>query len=337
MFLSLFLVVVWLAILIYGAEIMIKWASSISKNLWIPSIVIGLTIVAFGTSAPELIVNIMSALKGTTDLAVWNVIGSNIVNILLILGLSAMIGKIQVQRNTTWKELPFAILAAGALYLMANDIMLNGEKVNLLTKSEWFLLLGFFAIFIYYTVGLIFSNKNSAENDEEIKVYPMTLSLLMTLAGLILLFFWGKLLVNNAVILAEMAGVSQMLIGLTIVAIGTSLPELVTCIVAVRKKQSDLVIGNIVGSNIFNTFWILGVTALIAPVPVSDAALFDIMFNLCITIGVMLFLFIEKDLIIKWSWVKNVFHGEKYLLNIYHGAILVTMYIGYISYLIYRW
>lgn len=314
------LLVLGLIILVGGAEFLVRGASSISKKAGIPPIVIGLTIVAFGTSAPELIVNIFSAVQGTTDLALGNIVGSNIANILLILGASALIVNLKVQKATTWKEIPFAMLAVLMVYIMANDIFLDHGNTNVLSRTDGLVLLGFFAIFMYYTIEL-FRKGNTENSDEgEIKLYSMPLSFFMTLVGLVGLFLGGKLLVNQAITLAHMAGLSEMLIGLTIVAIGTSLPELATSIIAARKGQADIAIGNVVGSNIFNVFWILGITSTIFPIPINHGANLDILTSLFITALLFFAMFV----------------GKKHQLERWQGALFLLGYVGYMIYLVHR-
>lgn len=332
--LSFFLILVWLTLLIFWADVLVKGSASISKRLWIPQIVIGLTIVAFWTSAPELVINVLSAFNGTTDLAIGNVVGSNIWNILLILWISLAISDIKVHQNTAWKEIPFAILSAGILYFMTSDILFDQQSSNILTRVEWLTLLGFFLIFLYYVVAMSLGGKN--EETTQIQDYPIKKALFLSIIGLVLLFIGGKILVENAVILARLAWISEMVIGLTIIAIWTSLPELVTCVIAARKGQTDIVIGNVIGSNIFNTFWILWITWSITPLRISPEAWFDIFFSFIITLSVFLFLFLEKD-IYKNGWIINhMKRSEKYILRRWQGIILVIIYIAYITYLIYR-
>jgi cation:H+ antiporter len=318
MILSIFLVLVGLGILIVGGESLVRGASSIAKRLKVAPIVIGLTIVAFGTSAPELAVNLFSAFQGSVDIAVGNVIGSNIANILLILGISALIRTIRVQKNTTWKEIPLALLAVLLVFVMANDRLFDGASANVLTRTDGLALMGIFAIFMYYTFGIA---KASGDADkDEVKMYSTLISILLIIGGLIGLVFGGKLLVDNAIVLAQLAGMSQALIGLTIVAVGTSLPELVTSIIAVRHGHDDLAVGNIVGSNIFNILWILGLTSTILPLPISDAVQADILVNVGATILLFLFMFI----------------GTKHRLNRWQGVMFVLMYVGYVGYLVMR-
>ncbi|PKL36379.1 sodium:proton exchanger [Candidatus Peregrinibacteria bacterium HGW-Peregrinibacteria-1] len=320
MLISILLLLVGLVILIYGADFLVKGASSISKKLGVPAIVIGLTIVAFGTSAPELIINLFSAAKGTTDLALGNVLGSNVANIFLVLGVSGLIIPLSVKKNTTWKEIPFATLAMFMILFAGNDIFLDGSAFNVISRSEGLVLLGFFAIFMYYTFELFRSGRGGESEGDEIAIYGGWASLGFVLLGLLGLFFGGQLLVNNAIELAKMAGMSEMLIGLTVVAVGTSLPELATSVVAARKGQTDLAIGNVVGSNIFNIFWILGVTSVIKPIPVSDGASVDIF----ITTLASFILFVV------------MFVGKKHVLQRWQAGMFVIFYIVYVAYLIYR-
>ena len=319
MLIPILLLLVGLAILIGGAEAMVRGASSVSKKAGIPAIVIGLTIVAFGTSAPELIVNIFSAVKGTTDLALGNIIGSNISNIFLVLGIASLITCLKVQKNTTWKEIPLAILAVLVVFAMVNDEFFDNAISNVISRIDGLILLGFFAIFMYYTVELSRHGAVSA-GQKGIKVYSLPISISLTLGGLALLFFGGQLLVNQAITLAQLAGMSEMLIGLTIVAVGTSLPELATSVIAAIRGQVDIAIGNIVGSSIFNIFWILGVTGTIKPIPINPGVNFDIFVCLLATLVLFLAMFI----------------GKKHNLERWQGGIFVAAYIAYIVFLVQR-
>lgn len=306
-----------LAALIYGANLLVNGASSIAKKFGIRPIVIGLTIVAFGTSAPELVVNILAAWRGATDIAIGNIIGSNIVNILLILGVAALISPLKVQRNTTWKEIPLAFLAAVIAAVMVNDKRLDGLGFSALTRTDGLTLIAFFIIFLYYTYGI---SKAEGEPGEEIKTYPVWKSSAMVLGGLALLMAGGKLIVDSSVSIARGFGVSEALIGLTIVAVGTSLPELATSVVAAYKKQVDIAVGNVVGSNIFNIFWILGVSSIIRPLPFMQGLGFDLGVNVLATFLLFLFMFV----------------GRKNTLHRWEGGAFVVIYIVYIVFLIQR-
>ncbi|MFZ2189596.1 MAG: calcium/sodium antiporter [Candidatus Magasanikiibacteriota bacterium] len=316
MFLPILLIIISLGILIAGAEFLVRGSASMARKWGIQPIVIGLTVVAFGTSAPELIVNIFAALNGSADIAIGNIVGSNIANILLIAGIAAIIYPLSVKKNTTWKEIPFALLAIVLVFIMGNDVLFDGAGLNAITRTDGFSLIAIFIIFMFYIFGM---SKAEGES-EDIKVYNWPLSITFTIGGLVALFFGGKVLVDNAVILARLAGLSESLIGLTIVAVGTSLPELATSIVAAYHRQADIAIGNIIGSNIFNVFWILGLTGTMLQLPFSAAINFDVLF--CVFTTSLLFIF--------------MFVGKKHKLERWQGVIFVLLYIGYIIYLINR-
>lgn len=317
MILPITLLLLGLGILILGGESLVRGAASIAKKLKIPSIVIGLTVVSFGTSAPELIVSIFSAIRGTTDIAIGNIIGSNIVNILFILGVSAVIVPLRVQKGTSWKEIPLALLAAGLVFIMGSDVILDHGTANVLTRTDGLTLMAFFIIFLYYTYGL--SKTNDAEG-EPVKQYGALLSTVMIAVGIGLLVFGGSMLVDNAIILAKIAGMSEALIGLTIVAIGTSLPELVTSVVAAIHRHDDIAVGNVIGSNIFNVFWILGLTATIAPLPLGATMHYDILVNIVATTLLFAFMFVH----------------DKHRLNRWQGMLFIGLYVGYIASIIHR-
>lgn len=310
------LFVVGFVLLISGANLLVEGSASIAKNLNISSIVIGLTIVAFGTSAPELIVNIFASVQGNTEIAIGNILGSNIVNILLILGVSSIIYPLATKENTVWKEIPLSLLAAILVGVMVNDTLLDGGTFSGLTKIDGIVLIAFFIIFLYYTFGI---SKVSGENtDLEIKDMSYMKSSLYIVGGLLGLVFGGKWIVDGAIKIAEGFNVSQSLIGLTVVAIGTSLPELATSAVAAYKKQSDIAIGNVVGSNIFNIFWILGLSAVINPLPFSKDSVIDIIMTIVASLILFLIMFI----------------GKKHTVERWQGVIMILIYIGYVAYLI---
>lgn len=316
MLLSVFWIIMSIVALIAGAEFLVRGAASTAKKLGISSLVIGLTVVAFGTSAPELIVNIFSAIKGTTDIAIGNIIGSNIANILLILGVSATIYPLSVKKNTTWKEIPFALMAMIVVFIIGNDMLFDGATKNVITRTDGIILLFFFIIFMYYTFGI---SKSEGEN-ETIKILSWPISFLLLAGGLIMLFIGGHVLVDNAIILARIAGLSETFIGLTIVAVGTSLPELATSVVAVIHKHDDIAIGNVIGSNIFNVFWILGLTSVIRPLPFSASANFDVLFGVFASLLLFIFMFVHTQ----------------HKINRWQGILFVGLYVLYILYLINR-
>lgn len=316
MLLNILLLLTGFVALIFGAGKLVDSASSLAVKLGIPNIVIGLTIVAFGTSAPELVVNVFAAVSGSTEMVLGNVLGSNIFNVLGILGISAVIFPLTVKTNTTWLEIPLSLLAAVGVLILAADVMLDGSTTNLISRSEGIVLLLFFTIFLVY--NLTVAKAGDAEEQTETPQYSSTKAVLFIILGLAGLIIGGRLIVTSAVGIAETIGLSERVIGLTVVSIGTSLPELATSIIAVRKKNVDIAIGNVVGSNIFNIFLILGVSTTVAPLQVSGNAFFDILVN--ILAGLLLFIFI--------------FTGKGRQLERWEGMIFILFYIAYVSYLI---
>lgn len=314
MIIPILLLIISLLILIKSANILVDGASSFAKRLGVSSLVIGLTIVAFGTSAPELSVNISSTLNGVTDIAVGNIIGSNIANILLILGIVVWMKGITLQHSTIWKEIPFMLLSAFVVMIMGSDRMIDNASSGMLTAIDGLVLLSFFLIFLYYSYGI---SKNGKE-EGEIKIFGWIQTFAMMILGLAGLIVSGNLLVGAATDIAVTLGVTQRVIGLTIVAIGTSLPELMTSVVAARKGHPDLAIGNIVGSNILNVFFILGVTSLIAPLPISQTVLSDMLIAVACSLLVFIFLFI----------------GQRNVLDRWQGAMMVVAYVAYVGILI---
>ena len=304
--------------LIKGADFLVDGASSLAARFGVSALVIGLTIVAFGTSAPELMVNLLASYNGNTDIAIGNILGSNIANILLILGVSAIIYPLAVGKGTVWKEIPFALLAVIAVGFMANDVLLDGATNSAITRIDGLLLLSFFIIFLYYIFGI--AKQSGGSDTEEPVQYSYGKSFLFVFLGLIGLGIGGKWIVDGAVTFATSLGVSEALIGLTIVAIGTSLPELATSAVAAYRKNVDIAVGNIVGSNIFNVFWILGVSAVIAPLPFAPALQTDMLMTLFATILLFLALFV----------------GKRHMIERWQGAAFVLLYVVYIVYLVVR-
>jgi cation:H+ antiporter len=301
-------------LLIKGADLLVLGASSIAHKLRISAIVIGLTIVAFGTSMPELIVNIFASMGGNTGIAIGNVLGSNIVNILLILGVSAMIYPLATQRNTVWKEIPLSLLAAILLGLMANDALIDGGAYSGLTRIDGLVLIAFFIIFLYYTFGI--ARVSGEASDSEIRELSYLRSTLYILGGLVGLTVGGKWIVDGAVQIAGYFQISESLIGLTIVAIGTSLPELATSTIAAYRKQTDIAIGNVVGSNIFNIFWILGLSSLIRPLPFNPDDNPDILMTILASAILFAVLFI----------------GKKHRYSAGRARLMIVLYVMYIVY-----
>lgn len=253
------LLIIGFVILIKGADVFVDGAASIAKNLNIPDILVGLTIVAFGTSAPEAAVSIKAMLSQNSDMVLGNVIGSNILNILLIVGISAVIFPLEVKGNTIKKEIPFTFLASLVLFVLYCDIPLGNGNANVITRSDGIIILLFFAVFIYYLIRLA---KNGECEPVEPK-YTMGKAVIFTIIGLVCIVLGGNFVVEAATKIATGLGVSQSFISLTIVAIGTSLPELVTSVTAARKHEQDIAVGNIIGSNIFNICFVVGLPAAI--------------------------------------------------------------------------
>ncbi|MCS6192813.1 calcium/sodium antiporter [Shewanella baltica] len=293
-------------ILTLGAEALVRGASAIALRLGITPLIIGLTIVAFGTSAPELAVSVKSALAGNSGIALGNVIGSNIANIGLILAITALIRPIQVQSQVVKRDIPLMILASMLFW----GLLLDGE----LSLIDGVVLL---SLLVGYLTFSYISSKNS-KNEEEIEAGPNNplLSGLFILVGISMLVGGGILFVNGAVDLAKTFGVSEVIIGLTIVAIGTSMPELVTSVIAALKGQSDIAIGNVVGSNLFNILGILGVTAIVHPVLSLGFQPFDFMVMLALAIVILPF---------AWTGLRI---GRR------EGSVLLLTYLGYMGYLI---
>ena len=288
MFLNILLLVVGFVILIAGADYLVSGSSSIAKKFGVSNLAIGLTVVAFGTSMPELLVSVQSAYKGLPDAAFGNVIGSNNFNLLFILGLAGIIYPLVVQRNTVKYEVPLSLLAAGVLYLLVNEFI--GGGAFMLSRFDSVILLLFFGLFLMYIYRSMKTSSDFTE-DNSIKIYKTPIALLMALGGLAGLVGGANLVVDNAVKLAETFGLSKKLIGLTILAMGTSLPELATSCVAAYKRNTDIAIGNVIGSNIFNIFFILGVTGVISPIPYNPALNFDLYVLMGSTVLLMIFMF----------------------------------------------
>jgi len=300
MYLALLLLLVGFAVLIKGADFLVNGASSVAKKFNISNLAIGLTVVAFGTSTPELIVSFYSAVEGRNDASFGNIIGSNNFNLLFILGIAGLIYPLTVQRNTVKYEVPLSLLAALVLYIVVNDQILWDSAINILSRWDALILLVCFGLFMMY----IYRTMTKASDYEElpIKIYTTPLATGMIVLGLAMLIGGGSLVVDNAVAIAEHYGLSEKLIGLTILAAGTSLPELATSAVAAYRKNTDIAIGNVIGSNIINIFFILGITGLVNPIPYNVAMNFDIEVLGASTILLMVFMFtINQRKLDRWE------------------------------------
>lgn len=310
MVLSAAIIIVGFVLLIKGADWMVSGASALAKKYNVSDLVIGLTIVSFGTSAPELVVNSVASFQRHSDIVFGNVLGSNIVNLFFILGIAGLVYPIRVQSSTVWKEIPISILAVIALFVLSNSFFL--QKLNIVTRIDGAILLVMFAGFLYY-IYLQMKTDRSVISETVVKEMSNLKIWGLIIIGISGLILGGKLVVDNAIKVATLLGVSEKIIGLTIVAIGTSLPELVTSVLAAFKKNSDIAFGNIIGSNIFNIFFILPVSSLIHPVD------FNTSFNteLYLLGGGTLVLFIA------------MFTGGKKMLDRWEAAILLLVYIVY--------
>lgn len=305
-----------LVLILVGANALTDGASSIAKRFNISSLVIGLTIVAFGTSAPELTVSVVSALKGSSDIAIGNVVGSNIFNALAIVGCTALVLPIRVTKGTLSKEIPLCVLASIVLFICANDVLINKAEQNSISSSDGLLLLCFFMIFLGYTFAIA---KNGETNGETtVKDMPVWKAALFILGGLAALIWGGQFFVDGSTGIARGLGVSESVIGLTLVAAGTSLPELATSVVAALKKNPEMAIGNVIGSNLFNIFFVLGCSSSIVPMNIKGITNVDL--GMLIFSSVLLFLF-------------GLFFKKRTITRI-EGGILVFCYVAYTIYLI---
>ncbi len=312
------LLIIGFVLLIKGADFFVDGASNIAILMRISPIVVGLTIVSMGTSAPEATISIIASLEGSSDISIGNVVGSNIINITLIVGAAAFIFPFQVQKQTTKNEIPFTFLSGLVLLVLVSDTLLKGLP-NVIDRSDGIILLLFLCIFLYYVFQTAATDRqNSRSEDSENQNISWLKSILLSVVGIAGIIFGGNLVVTHATTIAYSFGMSEALVGLTIIAIGTSLPELATSITAALKKQSEIALGNIVGSNIFNVLFVLGASSMIEPLPVNGKIFTDIFIMLALT--VLLLIFSRTD----------------YKLSKKEGLALVIIYIVYLVYIIIR-
>ena len=311
-----------LVLLVGGSEYLVRGSASIAMKLRVSELVIGLTIVSIGTSAPEMTVNLVAAMRGSAEIAVGNVLGSNIVNILLVLGICAVITTLKVSASTVWKEIPFALMAMILLIIMSNDVILDGAATNVLTRTDGLALMALMIVFMYYVINMAMGDRKSSstESVDTPHNYSILASILMITAGLIALVGGGQLLVSGASSLAIGAGVSESLIGLTIVAVGTSLPELVTSVVAARRGHADIAVGNIVGSNVFNALWVLGLTSVITPIPIANHTNYDLLVGIGATVALFAYMFM----------------GARHRISRSQGVVFIALYVLYMASIIVR-
>lgn len=321
MLLDLLYFVIGIVLIIAGANYLTEGASALARRFGVSPLVVGLTIVAFGTSTPELIVSLLSALKGNSDIAMGNVVGSNIFNVLVIGGITALVAPITVTRSTVRREIPLVLLASLVLSVMALDRVFagTGATENILSRSEGIVLLCFFLIFLTYTFAIAKGDPSDPHTaPAPTKHYPLWLLVVFIIGGLGGLVLGGELFVDAASSIARTLGMSEGFIGLTIVAAGTSLPELATSVAAALKKEPEIAVGNIVGSNIFNIFLILGTTATVTPIRIGGVSTLD-------------FLVMSFSAIL--LYVFAVLFGQRVIKRA-EGAVLFLCFVLYTAYLI---
>lgn len=315
MLLNVVLLVVGFVVLIKGADIFVDGASSVAANFKVSKMLIGLTIVAFGTSAPEFAVSVKSLISGSGDMVLGNVIGSNILNILLILGCSAMFHSLNVKNNTVKKELPITMLITTLFAVLLSDSLFDKGVVNSFTRGDGIVLLLFFLVFIYYLISMT-RNKIDVDQDDS-EVLSMGKAILYTIGGIVGIILGSNFVVDSASAIATFLGVSERMIALTIIALGTSLPELVTSVSATRKGEYDIAIGNVVGSNIFNIGMVIGVpVAILGGIPKITFSYIDLI--VMILAAVLLFIFSWKD----------------YKISKRDGLAFLVLFVVYYSYVI---
>ncbi len=307
------LMAVGFVFVIKGADLFVSGASSLARRLHVSDLAIGLTVVAFGTSLPELAVNVTASIRGDTGITIGNILGSNIANILLILGVAGVIFPLAVTKGTIWKEIPLSLLAALLVGILANDLIIDGAGPSRLTRIDGLVLLCFFAIFLYYTASIARAEGIPGATHKDAQAAWKTVVLMV--AGFIGLLLGSTWVVDGAVKLATSLGVRQTVIGLTIVAVGTSLPELATSAAAAYRKNPEIAIGNVVGSNIFNIFFILGVSSLIRPIPFESRANVDI--GAAIVASGLLF--------------ACMFTSKKHILDRREAALFLVLYAIYVT------
>ena len=312
------LLIIGFIILIKGADWLVDGASSIAANFKVSKTLIGLTVVAFGTSAPELAVSISSLISGSSEMLLGNVIGSNIINVLLLIGIGALICPIKVSRDTVKKELPILLLISTAIVVLFLDIPLANANIDEITRSDAIICLLFFCIFLYYLIVMAKRNRETKATKAEKPKYKLGKSFLFAIIGLAGLVLGSQFVVHSASFLASAIGVSDRVIALTVIALGTSLPELVTTIVAARHKETDLIVGNIIGSNIFNICIVMGIpVAIFGTITPESFQMIDLFMLIFSTI--LLFLLTRKD----------------HKISRTEGALLLAIfaiYYGYIAY-----
>ena len=314
MLLNTILLIAGFVVLIKGADFFVDGASGIAKNLKISKMLIGLTIVAFGTSSPEFAVSVKSLLSGSGDIVLGNVIGSNILNILLILGVSALVHSLRVKNNTVKKELPITLMMTCAFAVLLSDNIFDKTTQNVFTRGDGIILVLFFGVFLYYLISL---TRNKIEESSDEKSISVSRSIAYTIIGLIGIVLGSNFVVNSAVVIANLLGVTERMISLTIIALGTSLPELITSISATRKGEYDIAIGNVVGSNIFNIGIVIGI-----PVAILGG------------VGVVAFSYLDLMVMLASSILLFMFSFNDYKISKSEGIIFLIFFVAYYSYVL---
>jgi cation:H+ antiporter len=307
------LLIFGLVAVVSGANWLVDGATAIARRLKVSDLAIGLTVVAFGTSLPELTVNVVAAIENQPAVAIGNVAGSNVCNILLILGAAALLYPLRVGAGTVWKEIPLCFLASVVLLAVCGDRWLDGAPAAILSRAEGVVLLAFFSVFLYYTFGLTPEAAQDAPVEPALSLSVLKILLLIT-GGLAFLIAGGKAVVEGAIRLASVIGISEGFVAASLVAVGTSLPELATSAVAAFKKNPDIAIGNVVGSNIFNIFFILGISSLVRPLEMPPPLMLSLVTG--VLAAGFLFLF--------------MFTGKRHKLDRWEGAAMVIFYFAYL-------
>ena len=315
MFIQIILLIAGFVVLIKGADIFVDGASSIAENFKVSKMLIALTIVAFGTSAPEFAVSVKSLLSNNGDIVLGNVIGSNILNIILILGVASLFHPLSVKNNTVKKELPITMLITTLFAVLLSDTLFDKNVTNAFTRSDGIILILFFAVFIYYLISMI---RKKTEPDDDKEPLPLSKAFLFTILGIAGIILGSNFVVDSAAFIAKAIGVSERMISLTIIALGTSLPELVTSVTATRKGEYDIAIGNVVGSNIFNIGVVVGIpTAILGGIYNITFSYIDLI--VMISAAILLFMFSFKD----------------YKITKKEGIMFLLIFIVYYSYVIF--
>jgi cation:H+ antiporter len=316
----LFLIAAGIASAVFGAKILVDGGTWLARRFRVSDLVIGLTIVAFGTSAPELVITAIASKTGKADLALGNIIGSNISNICLILALAAVVSPLKFRRSTAQAEIPLTLLAAIVAFFLSQDALIDGAPASMVSRIDGFVLLCFFAIYMAYMASIIKRKTKPLIEVTQQPEKPVWFALTMVLGGILALSLGGDWIVDGGSTLARIFGVSEAIIGLTLVSVGTSIPELATSLVAAVRHKTDIIVGNVVGSNLFNTFLVLGTGAIISPMPLGNISLIDFLLNIAVTLFLLAIAFLSTpSRISRWE-----------------GIILLSVYVVYVFYLFMR-